>query len=416
MDRKIEKKTWSPKRLLLIAGGCILVLYLIYAAITSGSGTILNVDGSKIQVSIVEETLFQENISVNGTIIPSRSIYLDAVEGGRVERIYVNAGENVSEGDTILVLTNNNLQLDVMNREAQILEQINTLRATRIQLQQQRLTLRNDLLTNQTDLQRRKREFETNKSLFERGLVAEHQYLDSEQLYTEAVSRSKLYSEQVAIDSLAINAQFEHIDSSLENMIESLDLVGEITDYLIVHAPISGQLTSLDAEIGETKSSGQRLGQIDITDNYKVRATVDEIYISRVEIGQSGAFDVDGQGFTVAVSRIYPEVTDNRFQIDLDFIDQRPETIRRGQSVRLRLDLSEASNALTIQRGAFFQQTGGRWIYVMSADGDVAFKRDIRIGRQNSQYYTIEDGLQAGERVIISGYETFGDAEQLNIN
>ncbi|HAC16357.1 MAG TPA: efflux transporter periplasmic adaptor subunit, partial [Bacteroidetes bacterium] len=387
-----------------------------YSAITSGSGSSLNVDGSKIQISVVEEAPFQENISVNGAIIPSRSIYLDAVEGGRVERINVDAGENVSEGDVILVLTNNNLQLDVMNREAQILEQINTLRATRIQLQQQRLTLRNDLLTNQTELQRRKREFETNKSLYERGLVAEHQYLESEQLYSEALSRSKLYSEQVAIDSLAINAQFTHIDSSLENMIKNLDLVGEITDFLVVRAPISGQLTSLDAEIGETKVSGQRLGQIDITDSYKVRATVDEIYISRVEVGQIGVFDVDGLDYELSVTRIYPEVTDNRFQIDLDFTDQRPETIRRGQSVRLRLALSEVSNALILQRGAFFQQTGGRWIYVLSTDGDVAYKREIRIGRQNSQYYTIEDGLQVGDKVIISGYETFGDAEQLNIN
>ena len=416
MDRKIEKKSWSPKRLLLFAGGGILGLYLIYSAITSGSGSSLNVDGSKIQISVVEEAPFQENISVNGAIIPSRSIYLDAVEGGRVERINVDAGENVSEGDVILVLTNNNLQLDVMNREAQILEQINTLRATRIQLQQQRLTLRNDLLTNQTELQRRKREFETNKSLYERGLVAEHQYLESEQLYSEALSRSKLYSEQVAIDSLAINAQFTHIDSSLENMIKNLDLVGEITDFLVVRAPISGQLTSLDAEIGETKVSGQRLGQIDITDSYKVRATVDEIYISRVEVGQIGVFDVDGLDYELSVTRIYPEVTDNRFQIDLDFTDQRPETIRRGQSVRLRLALSEVSNALILQRGAFFQQTGGRWIYVLSTDGDVAYKREIRIGRQNSQYYTIEDGLQVGDKVIISGYETFGDAEQLNIN
>lgn len=416
MDRKIEKKNRTTQTVLLAVIGGIVVIYLIYSAFTAGSGRALNVDGSRLQISQVTQGEFQEDITVNGAIVPQRSIFLDAVEGGRVERILAEPGETVRQGDTLLVLTNNNLQLDVMNREAQILEQINTSRNTRLQLLQRRLTIRDELLTNRSDLEARKRTYDRDLALFNRGLVSEDVYIESRRLYDEAQARMKLYEEQIALDSVDIQNQLEHIDASILNMERNLDLVGRITEFLIIRAPITGQLTSLDAEIGETKTIGQRLGQIDVTDSYKVRAEVDEIYVSRVMTGQTGTFEFDGRTWEMAVSRVYPEVNNGRFEVDLEFSGDVPGNIRRGQSVRVRLALSEMTSATLLDRGAFFQVTGGQWIFVLNESGDRAVKRDIRIGQQNTRFYSIESGLQPGERVVISSYSDFGDATELNIN
>lgn len=415
MDRIIEKKSRTTQKVILALLGGIVVIYLIYAAFTAGSGQSLNVDGSRLQISTVTEGSFQEDITVNGSIVPQRSIYLDAIEGGRVDRILAEAGETVNEGDILLVLSNNNLQLDVMNRETQILEQINTSRNTRLQLLQRRLSIRNDLLTHQSDLEARKRAYDRDLALFNRGLVSEDVYIESRRLYDEAQARLKLYEEQVALDSVDIENQLSHIDASLENMERNLALVGKMADFLVIRAPISGQLTSLDAEIGETKTVGQRLGQIDVTDSYKVRAEVDENYISRVVTGQNGTFEFDGRSWNVTVSRVYPEVRNGRFEVDLDFVDEIPSAIRRGQSVRVRLALSEMSSAILLDRGAFFQATGGQWVFVLNESGDRAVKRDIRVSQQNTRYYAIESGLSAGERVIISGYADFGNATELVI-
>lgn len=416
MDRKIEKKSVNTRTIVLAGIGVLVFIYIVYAAITSGDYHVVQADSSRIQIVEVSEAPFQEQITATGTVVPSRSIFLDVVEGGRIDQILADAGSNVMEGDTILVLSNNNLQLEVMNREAQILEQINATRTTRIQLQQQRLSMRNDFLTHQTALDSRTRAFERDKALFERNLISEDQFLESKRQFDEVLQRTHLYREQMALDSLSYEAQFRHIDSSLQNMIRNLELVANITDHLIVKAPISGQLTSLDAEIGETKQAGQRLGQIDITDSYKVRAVFDEIYIPRIQMGQQADFEIDGQTYALSVSRVYPEVTDGRFQVDLDFVGQHPASVRRGQTVRLRLALSDFSSAILINRGAFFQSTGGRWIFVISPDGSRAFRREISIGRQNSQFFVIEDGLQPGDKVIISGYESFGNATQLRLN
>jgi HlyD family secretion protein len=415
MDRKLEKKNLTTQKVLIAVVAGIAVLYVVYAAFTAGSGQSLNVDGSRLQIVTVTEGTFQEDITVNGTIVPQRSIYLDAVEGGRVERILAEAGESVREGDTLLVLSNNNLQLDVMNREAQILEQINTSRNTRLQLLQRRLSIRNDLLTHQSDLEGRKRAYDRDLALFNRGLVSEDVYIESRRLFNEAKDRLKLYEEQVALDSVDIENQLSHIDASVLNMERNLALVGRMADFLIVRAPISGQLTSLDAEIGESKSAGQRLGQIDVTDTYKVRAEVDEVYISRVVVGQNATFEFDNRSWELSVSRVYPEVRNGRFEVDLDFSGDAPAAIRRGQSVRVRLALSEFSSAILLDRGAFFQTTGGQWVFVVNESGDSAEKRDIRVTRQNTRFYAIDSGLQSGDRVIISGYADFGNATELVI-
>jgi len=415
MDRKIEKKSRSASYLTIATVVGMGFLFWAYNLVTSDPGKSLNVDGSRLQIAVVIEGPFQENITVNGTIVPQRSIYLDAVEGGRVERILVDPGEMVRMGDTLLVLSNNNLQLDVMNRETHILEQINTSRNTRLQLLQRRLAIRDDILTNRSDLERRRRTYQRDLALFNRGLVSEDVYVESRRLFDEAQARIQLYEEQIALDSVDIQNQLEHIDASLLNMERNLNLVGRITDYLVVRAPIDGQLTALDAEIGETKVVGHRLGQIDVTDTYKVRAEIDEIYISRISIGQTGTFDFDGQPWNVQVSRVHPEVRNGRFEVDLEFTSERPGAIRRGQSVRVQVALSEITTAVQLERGAFFQITGGQWAFVVDETGVRAHKRDIRIGRQNAQYYVVDSGLYPGERVIVSGYSDFGSATELSI-
>jgi len=414
MDRKIEKSSWNFKSAVFAAGGAVLVLYLVwmYGFRESGSQS-MRIDTGNLTISAVERAPFREFITVNAAAVPLRSIILDAVEGGRVERVMAESGRNVVAGDTLLVLSNNNLQLDVMNRETQILEQMNNLRNTRIALQQQRLDLRSDLLTHETELQQRRRDYQRDSTLFSRGLVAPHQFESSLQQFEQVRLRRDLFAEQLALDSAATESELRFIAESLVNMQRNLDLVSDILDNLVITAPISGQLTALDAEIGETKSVGQRLGQIDVLEGYRMRAQIDEIYITRVEAGQTAEFDLEGQTWTMAVTRIFPEVIDGRFQVELDFTGAAPASLRRGQTIRLRLAFSDLADAVLIPRGGFFQQTGGQWVFVLNSEGTAAERRDIRIGRQNARFYAIEEGLEPGERVITSSYQDFGDNTRL---
>ena len=406
MDRKIEKSGWPVGRLLLVAIPAALLLYLIYAYTTKPvTGSSVTVDATRLTISEVARAPFQEFVNVNATVIPIRSIVLGAVEGGRVDYIAAESGASVRAGDTLLVMSNNHLQLDVMNREAQILEQMNTMRNTRIALQQQRLHLRNELLSHETELLQRRREYVRDSTLFARGMVSPHQYESTLQQYEQVTLRRDLFAEQLELDAAATEAELSFITESLVNMERNLSMVSGILENLVIRAPIDGQLTSLDAEIGEMKTAGQRIGQIDVLDGYKLRAQVDEVYITRLEAGQRAAFDFAGRAHELMITRIYPEVVDGRFQVDLDFTGEVPEALRRGQSVRLRMFFSEDEEAILVPRGGFFQQTSGTWMFVLSADGRGAERRPIRIGRQNAQFYVIEEGLQPGERVITSSYE-----------
>jgi len=416
MDRKIEKKTWPISRIITLLGVLLACVLILYYGVFRSSDTTLQVDVSRVTIVRAEVAPFQEFITVNATVVPLRSIFLDAVEGGRVEQILAESGSFLEAGDTILILSNSNLRLDVMNRETQILEQMNNMRNTRLALQQQRISLRSELLTNETELLQRVREFQRDSTLFVREGISRHQYEESRQRYQEVLRRRDLYAEQVAIDSLATESELMFIRTALENMQRNLGLVRSMLDNLVIRAPISGQITSLDAEIGETKQSGQRLGQVDRVDGYRVRALIDENFIVRVSAGQRAEFDFGGQTYQMNISRVFPEVADGRFQADLDFTGPQPESIRRGQSLRLRLSLSDESEALIIDRGGFFQQTGGNWIYVVDASGKEARKRTIRLGRQNTQSFVIESGLEPGEQVIISSYDGFGNSDRLILN
>jgi HlyD family secretion protein len=413
MDRKIERKKWTPKKIALIAVVGFFVFFTLYSFVISESGSRLNVDRDRITISTVQQGEFLEFIPVSGTVIPLRTIYLDAVEGGRVQKIHIEDGSFVEEGDTILTLTNNTLQLDVFNREAQILEQINNLQNTRLNLQQQRLQLRDQVLNHEYQMMNRKRIYNQNKELWEKQLISEREYLDSKEAYEQTIRQLDLVSETLRLDSLATESQLRHIESSLTRMMTNLELVQRSLDNLVLTAPVNGQLTSLNAEIGESKVRGERLGQVDILEGFRVRASIDEHYIARINIGQRGEFDFAGQTYTLEITRVYPQVRDGRFEVDLEFIGDEPANIRRGQTLRIRLALGALEQATLLARGGFFQRTGGQWVYVVSTSGDQAIKRNIRLGRQNPQYFEVIEGLEPGEQVITSSYDGFGDIDRL---
>ncbi len=413
MDRKIEKKKWTPKKFVLLAAIGLFVFFILYNLVISESGSRLNVDLERITISTVQLGEFLEFIPVSGTVIPLRTIYLDAIEGGRVQKIHIEDGSFIEQGDTILTLTNNTLQLDVFNREAQILEQINNLQNTRLNLQQQRLQLRDRVLNHEYQMMNRKRMYNQNKELWEKNLISEREYLDSKEAYEQTVRQLDLVSETLRLDSLATENQLRHIESSLTRMMTNLELVQRSLDNLVLTAPVTGQLTSLNAEIGESKNRGERLGQIDILEGFRVRASIDEHYIARINIGQRGEFDFAGESYSLEITRVYPQVREGRFEVDMEFTDREPDNIRRGQTLRIRLALGALEEATLLARGGFFQRTGGQWVYVVSASGDQAIKRNIRLGRQNPQYFEIIEGLEPGERVITSSYDGFGDIDRL---
>jgi HlyD family secretion protein len=413
MDRKIEKKKWTPKKFALIAAIAIFVFFTLYSLVISESGSRLNVDRDRITISTVQLGEFLEFIPISGMVIPLRTIYLDAIEGGRVQKIHIEDGSFIEQGDTILTLTNNTLQLDVFNREAQILEQINNLQNTRLNLQQQRLQLRDRVLNHEYQMMNRKRMYNQNKELWEKNLISEREYLDSKEAYEQTVRQLDLVSETLRLDSLATENQLRHIESSLTRMMTNLELVQRSLDNLVLTAPVTGQLTSLNAEIGESKNRGERLGQIDILEGFRVRASIDEHYIARINIGQRGEFDFAGESYSLEITRVYPQVREGRFEVDMEFTDREPDNIRRGQTLRIRLALGALEEATLLARGGFFQRTGGQWVYVVSASGDQAMKRNIRLGKQNPQYFEIIEGLEPGERVITSSYDGFGDIDRL---
>jgi len=413
MDRKIEKKKWTPKKIALIAFAAIFIIFTIYSFVISESGSRLNVDRERITISTVRHGEFLEFIPVSGTVIPLRTIYMDAIEGGRVEIIHIEDGSIVEEGDTILTLNNSTLQLDVFSREAHFLEQINNLQNTRLNLQQQRLRLREQVLSYEYQMKNRKRIYHQNKELWEKNLISEQEYLDSQEAYEQMERQLTLVAETLRLDSLATEHQLRHIESSLERMMTNLELVRGSLDNLVLTAPVSGQLTSLNAEIGESKNRGERLGQIDILEGFRVRASIDEHYIARINIGQRGEFDFAGQSYTLEITRVYPQVREGRFEVDMEFVGAEPDNIRRGQTLRIRLALGALEDAILLSRGGFFQRTGGQWVYVVSASGDQAIKRNIRLGRQNPQYFEVIEGLEPGEQVITSSYDGFGDIDRL---
>ena len=413
MDRKIEKKKWPPKKIAIYTISAIVVFLFIYTLIFGDSSSKLNVQTERLTISTVSIGPFQEFIPVTGNIVPIKTVYLDAIEGGRVETKFIEEGALVSTGEEILKLDNTNLHLDIMYREAELFQQINNLRNTRLEMEKTRLSLKGQLVELEYEIAQQNRLFDRSKEMYNKNLISKQEFEQVQDRYYYLLESKKLTLESHKQDSVFREVQISQLEASVQRMQANLEIVKTKLENLIIKAPITGQLTSLNAEIGESKSPGERLGQIDVLDSFKVRVDVDEFYIARIEIGKTGSFDFAGKTYQVEIRKIYPEVQNGRFAVDMYFGEEVPQGIRRGQTLHIRLALGDLSEATLLARGGFYQKTGGQWVYVLDKSDDFAIKRDIKIGRQNPQYFEVLDGLKPGEKVITSSYETFGDNEKL---
>jgi HlyD family secretion protein len=413
MDKKIEKKKGlKMKHIFWIVGGLV-IAFLLYSVIFSDHSSVFRAEKEKLTISTVEASLFNDYITLIGQVEPISTIYLDVEEGGKVEEIYIEEGEMVKEGDVILKLKNNDLSTQIMNSESSMAYQANELRNTQIKMEQQQISNRRskmevDLLVTQAE-----RKYKQYKVLFQEDLVAKEEYLRTKEDYELSLKQKDLTYQQFAQDSIFRSNQKQSMDESLKNMRQNLIMAKRRLENLNVKAPDNGQLGSLDAEIGESISRGQRLGMLHILTDYKIKALPDEHYIDRVRRDLNASFDRNGVDYTLKVKKVYPEVREGQFEIDMVFTGPKPENIRTGQTYHTKLELGQSAEAILISKGGFFQSTGGQWVYVLNENETEATKRSIRIGKQNPQYYEVLEGLNAGEKVIISSYDLFGDNDKI---
>jgi HlyD family secretion protein len=413
MDRKIEKKKWTLKKIIIITTGSIFIFMILWQILLGDHSSKLNVDNERITISTVTKGPFQEFIPVTGTVIPIKTFYLDAVEGGRVEKIFLEAGNLVKVGDEIIKLENTDLLLSILYSEADLAEQSNALRNTRLEMERRRLDLQLQLTELNFQIKQQKRIYEQQEQLFKNELVSKKEFEDARDLYEYLIQRQRLTIESHRQDSLFREVQIKNLESSLARMRDNLHLVKRKLESLTIRAPISGQLTSLIPEIGESINKGGRIGQIDVLDGFKVRVNIDEHYIARINLNQQGEFDFNNKEHKLLIKKIYPEVNESRFMVDMEFISELPEEIRRGQTLHIRLELGDLSDAVLLARGGFYQTTGGQWIYVLDRSGGIAVKRSIKLGRQNPLVFEVLHGLKPGEKVITSSYDNYGDIDKL---
>jgi HlyD family secretion protein len=415
VDRKLEKKTFTPRRIAAGLGVAAFVALVAYGFASTSGGSRPNVERQKLTVSTVTAGAFQEFINVTGNVMPRITVYLDAVEGGRVEEVFAREGAVVVQGEPILSLSNSNLQLSLLNNEAAVTEQVNNLQNMRFQMEQTRLNLRQQLIQMEYEIQRLRRQHERSQELYQKQLISTDEYERVHDEYTYWQRRMELTRQSYVQDSLAQQIRLENMEESIDRMRRNFSVLQQSLENLLVRAPVAGHLTALNAEVGELRPSGFRFGQIDVLDSgYRVRANIDEFYISRVQRGQRAhTLPMGGQSHPLEVMRVYPEVRDSRFEVDLDFTATSPSSVRRGQTIRFNLELGDPAEGILLPRGGFYQTTGGNWAYVLDASGDFAVKRPIRIGRQNPEYYEVLEGLSPGDQVVTSSYETFGNADRL---
>ena len=416
MDKIIEKKTgWRvafTKKALPWWLGALLAAFIIYLIARPNNKT-LRVDKDTVTISTAVKGEFNDYIRISGRVQPMTTIQLSPQEGGIVEQILIEEGSRVKAGDPILLLNNDNLDLQILNSEAELAEKENILRNTQIQMEQQKLDVRQNVLEYGTQVDRLKRAYEQQKALYEDKLIAKEEYLKAEEDYRLAKQKYDLMAERSKQDSLYRGTQIDRMEESLENMQLNMSMIRRRKSNLIVKAPIDGELGLLDVVLGQSIAAGTKIGQINSVGTYKVEAQIDEHYIDRVVDGLEATFERQGETYSTVIRKVYPEVRDGKFKADFKFDGEQPENIRSGQTYYLNLQLGQPEEAVIIPRGTFYQKTGGKWIYVVNKDGNKAVKREIRIGRQNPQYYEVLEGLEPGEKVITSGYDTYGDSDVL---
>ncbi len=414
MDRKIEKKFWTPKKIVYVAGGAILLAGIIYQLGFADHRSTMNVERDRLSIATVSTGEFTDYILVSGQIEPAQTFFLDAVEGGMVAEVVRESGALVDKGDTILTLTNSNLQLDVMSRETMLYEQINNLRQTRLFLDQNDLSQQGQLAEIDYQISLLEPQYKRFKELHAKKLVSDREFEEVKEQYEYNLKRRELTYRSYRSDSLARSYQLQQLRQSENRMNASLNGVGQILNNLVIKAPIAGQLAMEQIEIGQSITPGSRYGQIDILDEFKVRVPIDELYLPRIGQGLKGKFTLSGVDHELEIMKIYPTITNGRFEVDMKFTGESPKGIRRGQSVRIRLELGDSEQSLLLPTGGFFKDTGGNWVFVLNAAGN-AEKRNIRLGRKNPEFYEVLEGLTEGEKVIVSGYENFGNNEVLEL-
>lgn len=414
MDRQIEKKSFLRRYAWYIAAAAALAALLVWIVLGTTANT-MTVDVSDITISDVTRAKFDDYVRLNGQVLPIQVVQISPEEGGIVREKVVEEGARVRKGDVILRLSNSNLDLQILNAEAELAEKQNLLRNTQVAMQQDRLNNRTEQATLDTDCDRKRRAYEQNARLYKERLISKEVYLQSREDYKLARRKQSLISQRLKQDSLYRHVQMAQMEDNLNNMRKNVLLVRDRKNKLEVRSAIDGELGLLDVELGQNIAAGQNIGQINDLSDFKVQAQIDEHYIDRVRPGLSASFSRDGKTYLLRVRKVYPEVRNGTFRTDFVFVGERPAQMRSGQTFYVELALGKSQQATLIPRGTFFQTTGGNWIFVLDKSGRKAYRRNISIARQNPQYYEVTDGLEPGERVITSGYEAFKDNEVLVI-
>lgn len=413
MDKIIKKRKWYIRNMPYIAGGLLLTLIVLYLLLFADRSRKLNVDTEKI---IVEEVIyddFQDYIAVIATVEPIKTIYLDALEGGRVEEIIIDEGNMVKADDAILKLSNPGLMLEISNYEAQVAQAVSGLRNARMQMQLNQLNLESQIIDMNYKLSRQAKEFKNNKLFIQDSLISEDEFEDTRDLYKSSRQKMKLLEKNQKQDSMSQRMQIRMLETSANRLEDNLDIVRKRIENLVVRAPVDGELATIDVEEGQVIGYGTRIGKINILDSYKLKVEIDEHYISRVSKGLTARCDFADKMYEAEIVKIYAEVNNGRFAVDMEFTNDVPKKLRIGQTSRVKLELGDSQKSLLIRAGGFYQSTGGQWVFVVDDNGDYAIKRNIRIGRQNPRYFEVLDGLNEGEKVITSNYDSFGDVEKL---
>jgi len=415
VDRVIEKKKWNSKRIMTILGivGLIALIAASYY-FTSGKSR-LNVNAERITISTVTKGPFQERIPVNGVVLPITTIYLDAIESGRVEEKYVEDGAFMTQGQPILRLANTDLELTLANQETSVFNVLTQMQIAKNTADQNTIRQLNQLADVDNALAEADRVYKVNKHLYDKGVMSAQDFKSAENIYKYNLRRKKLTDDILNKDSVSTKQQLGQMQESYRRMQNALALMRRKVGDLVVKSPVAGQLTSLDAEIGQSKRQGERLGQIDVLSGFKVRVDIDEHYISRIYSGLKGSFTFANKEYQLKIKKIFTQVVAGRFKVDMEFVGEVPQGIRRGQTLQIQLALSDEIEAVLLPKGGFYQQTGGNWIFRVSADGKMAYKTDIQLGLQNPEYYQVLEGLQAGDKVLTSSYDAYGKMEELII-
>lgn len=413
MDRIIEKKKWTARRIAVIAGITFLFLFIAWLILMKSTKSRLYVEKDELTFAFVEYSDFQEFIPIDGVVNPKTTIFIDAIQGGTVEKIFVEDGAILKKGDPILKLLNDDMALRYMDQETRMYDAINNLQNSKFSIERTKYIQQKEIAQLQAEISKVTNEFSRKKVLHKDKLISEKEFEDAERDYKLTVKQLQLSLQLQRLDSISAYEQIKQINSSVDRMYTNLHLLNQNLENLYIKAPADGQLSSFSVEIGQTKSAGEHLGQIDVQDGVKLKANVDERYIGRVHIGQKADIEFNSKSYELEVRKIYTDVSGGSFQVDLLFTSEVPENMKRGQTFQVRLQFSSPQKALVIRRGGFFQETGGNWIFVVNKNGETASKTQIKLGRQNTGYYEVLEGLKEGDQVVISSYDGYGNKDEL---